>query len=204
MPRTVGRHVRVVCAEAHAECESALRDERTHPPETDDPEGLSVQLDAFPLGPLPPSGDERLMGLRNVAGLSQEQSEGVLCGRQDVRLRRVHDHHPETRRRLRIDVVETDAGTSNNNQLSSGLEHFRCDLGGRADHERVSRTDRVDQVLGRQVQPNLHIVAGLAHYLEAAISELLRDEYEGHCQLAVANSSPRRLTPSIRSSSASA
>ncbi len=101
VPCTVGRHVGVVRAQPHAESESALRDECAHPAEPDDPERLAVQLHAFPLGPLPPAGYEGLVRLGNVAGLREQKGEGVLGRRQDVRLRRVHDHHPETGRRLR-------------------------------------------------------------------------------------------------------
>jgi hypothetical protein len=107
----------------------ALCDERTHSSEPDDPESLAVELDAFPLGPLPPSGDEGLVGLGNVPRLREQQGECVLGRRQDVRLRCVHDHHAETRRGLCVDVVETYAGATHHHELSSGFEHLGCHLG---------------------------------------------------------------------------
>ena len=57
------------------------------------------------------------VGLRDVAGLREQQRDRVLGGREDVRLRRVHDHHAAPGRRGDVDVVETDAGPPDDDEV---------------------------------------------------------------------------------------
>ena len=110
LPGPLGGDERVVGDEPHPERHGPLRDELADATEADDAERLVGELDALPLRPLPPAGDERGVGLRHVAGLGQQQRHGLLGGREDVRLRGVDDHHALAGGRLDVDVVETDAG----------------------------------------------------------------------------------------------
>ena len=74
LPGPVVGQVRVVGDQAHAESERPLGHQSSYPAEADDPEGLAVELDAFPAGTLPPARLQRRVGLGDVAGLGQEQS----------------------------------------------------------------------------------------------------------------------------------
>ncbi len=76
-----------------------------------------MELDALPLRAFPLAGDQRGMGLGDVAGLGQQQSHGVLGRREDVRLRSVDDHHAALGGRGGVDVVEPDAGPSHDHQV---------------------------------------------------------------------------------------
>ena len=163
-----------------------------------------MELDALPLGPLPPPRNESRVGLRDVSRLGEEQCERVLRRRQDVRLRCVHNHDTEARRRGSVDVVETDPGTSDYEQLLAGLEDLCGHVGRRADHECICSLDCFDQLFRRQVQADVDLMPSIPHELESSVGELLCNQNNGHLQTAVAKSSPSRRTPSARSSSESA
>ncbi len=119
----VGGHERVVGDEAHPEAAGPVGDELADAPEPDDAERLVGQLDALPAAALPAPGDERRVGLGDVAGLGEQQRHRVLGGRDDVALRGVDDHHAAPRGRLDVDVVETDAGPADDEQVGAGGEH---------------------------------------------------------------------------------
>ena len=115
----LGAHERVVGDEPHAERVGALRDEHADAPEPDDAERLAVQLDAFPLRAVPLPALQVGVRLRHVARLREQQRERVLGGREDVRLRRVHDHHAAPRRLGDVDVVEADAGPADDDEVGA-------------------------------------------------------------------------------------
>ena len=121
----LGRHERVEGDEAHPEAAGPVGDELADAAEADDAERLVGQLDALPPAALPAPGDERGVGLGDVAGLGQQQRHRVLGGRHDVALRRVDDHHAARGGRLGVDVVEADAGPPDDEQVAAGGEHAR-------------------------------------------------------------------------------
>ena len=100
-----------------------LRDEHADAAEADDAERLAVQLDALPARAVPRARLEVGVGLRDVAGLREQQRDRVLGRRQHVRLRRVHHHHAAPGGGLDVDVVETDPGATDDHELAPGVEH---------------------------------------------------------------------------------
>ncbi len=172
----IGAHVGVVGHELHAERVGPLRDEHTDATEADDAERLVVQLDALPPGAVPLAGPEVAVGLRHVAGLGEQQRDGVLRRRQHVGLRRVHDHDAAAGGRLDVDVVEADAGAPDDDELVGRLEDLGGDLRGAADHERRRTPHRVEQLLGREPETDVDLEPGAAHGLEPAVGELLADQ----------------------------
>ena len=135
--RSPRRHVRVVSDKPHPEGRRPLRHERPDAAEPDDPEGLAVKLDALPLLTFPAAAYEGRMSLRDVAGLSEEQGDRVLGGREDVRLRGVDDEDAVPRGRLDVDVVEADAGPPHHLQVLGPLEEVCIDLRCRANDQGV-------------------------------------------------------------------
>jgi hypothetical protein len=113
----VGRHERVVGDEAHPEPAGPVGDELADAPKADDAERLVGEFDPLPFAPLPPAGDQRGMGLGNVASLRQQEGHRVLGRRHNVRLRRVDHHHASLRGGVDIDVVEADTGPTHDNQV---------------------------------------------------------------------------------------
>ena len=74
----LGRDVRVIGDQAHPEPACPVGDELADAPETSDAQGLVGELDALPFAALPPTVDEGGVGLRDVAGLGEEQGHRVL------------------------------------------------------------------------------------------------------------------------------
>ena len=73
-------------------------------------EHLVGELDPAPLRPFPTAGGERRVCLRDVAREREQQADGVLGGRDDVRLGRIRNDDPAPGRRVDVDVVDADAG----------------------------------------------------------------------------------------------
>ena len=159
--------------------------------------------------------------LRDVAGLREQQGERVLGGREDVRLRRVHDHDAAAGRLRDVDVVEADAGPADDDEVAPGLEHLGGHLRRAADHQRRRAVDRAEQLVGRQPRLQVDVETGGGHRLQAAVGKGLTDEDAGGHERArlpaVAGRAPNgnpvvhalsrsamRRTPSPRSSSPSA
>jgi hypothetical protein len=115
-----------------------LGDERTDLAESDDAEGLAVQFDALPLAALPLSGLQRRMGLRDVSSLRQQQRHGLFGRGEDIRDRRVDDHDSELGGLGDVDVVQTDAGATDDDEILRRFERRGVDLGRRANDQRVA------------------------------------------------------------------
>ena len=112
------RDERVVRDQLHAERERPLCHELADPTQADDAERLVGELDAGPAGPLPAALLERCVRLGDVARLGQQERHRVLGRGQGVRLRSVDDHDATLGRGGDVDVVETDAGPTDDDQVS--------------------------------------------------------------------------------------
>ena len=106
-------------------------------PKPSTPSVLLGELDAAPARALPAPLLERRVRLRDVARERDEQADGVLGGRDDVRLGRVRDDDPAPRRRVDVDVVDADARAADHLQLVGALDQVGGQLRRRADHDRV-------------------------------------------------------------------
>ena len=143
--RTGGSHVGVVADDANAEGAEALGDEGADAAETEDADGLLVQLDAGERAALPLAGRKRRVGGRDVACEAQDVPDGQLGSRDDVGGRGVDDHDARARRGLDVDVVEPDARAGDDLERWSGGEGLRVDPGRRADEHRVRVGERGEQ-----------------------------------------------------------
>ena len=180
LARAIGAHERVVRDEPHAERVRALGDEHADAAEADDAERLAVQLDALPLRAVPLPGLEVGVRLRHVARLREQQRERVLGRREDVRLRRVDDHHAAPRRLGDVDVVEADAGPADDDEVGARGEHLGGDLRRAADHQRGrARRPRPSSCCRREAGLHVDVEAGGAHRVEPAFGERFGDEDAG-------------------------
>ena len=179
-PGPIGRQIRVVGHEAHPERQRPLRHQGADPAQTDDPEGLAVQFHAFPTRAFPAARFQRGVGLRDVAGLGQQQGDGVLGGREDVRLRGVHHDDPASRGRGDVDIVEADPRPAHHLQLTTGGQHLVVDVGGRTDDERRRARDSLEEVPVRQAEPDIDMVARLSQEVEAGLGDFFGYQDAGH------------------------
>ena len=99
----------------------------------------------------------------------------MLGGGDDVAARRVDDQDSPARRRGHVDVVDSDSGSSNHAQLSSGLDDRGRHAGLAAYDKRVEVGDAPDQFVFRQLADHGHL-AGLAQALDAVLGQRVGDE----------------------------
>ena len=120
------------------------------------------------------------MCLRQVARLGEEQRHRLLGRGENVRLWRVDDHHAPAGGRRHVDVVEPDAGPTDDDEVGTCLEHVRRDLGRGADDEAMRAGHRLPQLVGREAQALFDLVARFPKVGEAARGQLLGHEDPGH------------------------
>ena len=129
----VGRDERVVGNDAHPETAGAARDLLPDAAEAEHAERLAGQLDAAVCLALPAALLQRGVRLRDVACERDEQPDRVLCRGDDGRLGRVRDDDAAPRRRLDVDVVDTDARAADHLQMRRAADQIRSELRRRAD-----------------------------------------------------------------------
>jgi len=143
----------------------------------------SLPIRPRPATPLPPPSLEGGVGLRHVAGLGQQQRHGVLGGRDDIRLRRIHHHHPTPCRGLDVDVVEADTCAADHDQIVRRLEHLGRDLSCGADDQRVSADDVGQQLI--EIELDIDHVAGATKPIEATIGDFFGHQDTRHAIILV-------------------
>src|SRR5207248_1308473 len=115
------------------------------------------------------------------------------CGGDDRRLRGVRDDDPASRRGLDIDVVDPDAGATDDLEALGPADEFCRDLRGGADDNRVvAADDLLERAVGVDVD-----VEPRAEELDARVGDLLADEH-----FHVSNASSAAVTATPRSMSA--
>ena len=175
-PVALGAHVRVVRDHPHPEPERAVGHELPDPAETEDAEGLLVQLDAGELRSLPLPAGQRRMRLGHVPRQRQQQRHRVLgCG-DHVRLRRVGDDDAALGRRRHVDVVDADPGPSDGAQARCVLEQLGVELGRRADQDPVVVADLLGKLLAAPVDAEVDVEVA-AEQLDPGVADLLGDEH---------------------------
>ena len=99
----------------------------------------------------------------------------LLCGRVD-------DHHAAPRRRIDVDVVETDAGAADDDAgRGPAASTSSVTVRGRADDQRAGRPPgRREQLVRRQVEAHVDLVAGRPQAVEPALGDLFGDEDPRH------------------------
>src|SRR5439155_16841410 len=202
LAKSVFRDEGVVREDAHLEPNSSPRDLLADAAEAENPERLSRQLDPTPARALPASLLERGVRLRNVAGECEQEANRVLRGREDRGLRCVRDNDPAARRRLDVDVVDSDARAADHLQPLAALDQVRGQLRRRPDDDRVVIADRLREVgLGVDVD-----VEALPEELDARLRDRFADENsrQVHTRAPSAYASRARVTATPRSMSAPA
>ncbi len=180
LPGPVSRHVGVVRDEPHPERRRPLCHQGADPTEPHDSQGLAVQLDALPLGAFPPPGDQRRMGLGDVAGLGQQQGHGVLGGGKHVGLGSVDDHHAPAGGGRHVDVVEPDAGPPDDDEIMPGVNDLGGDLGGRTDDQGGRARHLLEQFGRAEPGGEVNVVAGSPQQVQTGIGDGLGHQDSGH------------------------
>ena len=104
----------------------------------------------------------------------------MLGGGDDVGLRCVDHHDPELGGPCHVDIVQTDASPTDDDELRSRLEHLGRHRGGGPDDQRVRAHNRTEQLLGGESQLDIDLVAGSGQLIKARLGDLLSDEDSCH------------------------
>ena len=192
----LGRHVRVVGHDVHAERPRTRGHEPADAPEAEQRERLAVELDARVALALPLAVAQRALGRANVARERQQQRERVLGRRDDIGLRGVADDDAGRRRRVHVHVVDADARAPDHAQLRGARDQRRVDLRRRAHNERRGLGERRREVGPRR---ELRDLAGRTQQIEARAGDRLGDDAErlAHC----GNAASRASKPALSASS---
>jgi hypothetical protein len=166
LAKAIGRHERVVGNDPHLEPKGAAGDLLADPPVAEDAERLLGELHPSPLRPLPPSVHQGGVRLRDVPREGDEQADGVLGRRDDVRLRGVRDDDAPPGRRIDVDVVDADSRAPDHLQRVRGRNQVGCQLRGGADDDRVVVADPLEQVAVGPVHAEVDVEV-LAQELDA-------------------------------------
>ena len=100
------------------------------------------------------------MGMGNVAGQRQHQSNSMLGSRHGVAGRGVHHGDASPGGRVEVDVVDAYPGPGHDLQALRRFYHLPCDLGFAADHEGIVIAHGGDQL--RLLHARLYVNFGLA------------------------------------------
>ena len=130
--------IRIAGDDPHLEPARPTRDRLADLPEADDPQALAPQLATRVATPLPFTGADRRIRLRDVAEEGQHDRHRVLGRGDRVARRGVDDHDARPRRRFDVDAIDSDARHADHAQPGSGgPEELRVDPRLRAHDERV-------------------------------------------------------------------
>ncbi len=118
----LGRDVGVVRDHAHPERQRSSRHLLADATEPENGERLPRELVPRVRRTLPATSLERRVRLRDVARQGKQQSDRVLRGGDDRRLRGVRNDDPEARGCVDVDVVDADAGAADHLQARRAIE----------------------------------------------------------------------------------
>ena len=110
----------------------------TNPAHAQDTQRLSIQLGSLETFPVPLPGRHRGVGLRQMAGETQQKGEGLFGGAHRVARRGVHDDHPTLCGRLHIHIVHPDSCPPDRPNCGTCLKHRLAHLRLTPDHQGVT------------------------------------------------------------------
>jgi hypothetical protein len=139
--------VGIVGDDAHLQPDGALGDDRADITAADDAERLGGDLDAHEAVLLPLAGLGRDVGGGNLAGNREHHGDGVLGRRDGIAEGRVHHDDAALGGDRHVDIIDADAGATDDAQLRGRRQHLLGHLGGGADGEPVIVADGREQLL---------------------------------------------------------
>ena len=145
------RHVRVGDNDFHLHRLSAARHLATDATEADDADRLVLELDAEVRRAVPLATANGRRGRRYVPGAAKQERHRMLGSGDRVAPGQVHHQHPGGRCRFHIDVVDADAGATDDAQVLPGGDRRRIHELLRVDDDAVIRGDDIGQRAGLAV-----------------------------------------------------
>ena len=167
------RAIRVVADEVHAKCRRALRDELPHMAGAKDAERLALQLRADELGAVPLAILHALVGASRVARNGEHERHRLFGGRNDVGKRRIAYDNAALGGSLAVDVVDSDAGTTDDLELLARFDDLAGHRRGGSDDQGIIIGNHIEQLLGSGVGFKGYVVTSVFENGNAILRELL-------------------------------
>ena len=104
----------------------------------------------------------------------------MFSGRGDIRQRRIDHCDTAFCGFSHINVVDTHTSTTHHNQISARRQHSRVDLSRRANNKRRRTHHRFAQLLRRQAELHIHVVARRAKQIQTRLSNRFRHQNSFH------------------------
>ena len=155
----------IVPDDLHAERARPRRDGSPDSTQPDDPQSLSLELDANELFTFPVPFFQALIRLRHAARQCHQQSNRVLGRRNRVAVGRIHHHDAARCCRRDIDVIHTHAGATDDAKLLRRIHQLSRDFGFAAHDQGVAIAHRPTQSIRRQAGFLFQCKAGIAQRL---------------------------------------
>ena len=143
--RPLGRQIRIVSDDAHLQALGAVGDDRADVACADQAQHLAGDLHAHEAVLFPLAGLGRGIRRGQLARQRQHQRDRVLRRGDRVAERRVHHDHAGRRGGGNIDIVDADAGATDDFEVLGRLDDVGGDLGRRADRDAVILVDDLEQ-----------------------------------------------------------
>ena len=147
---------RIVADDFHFHRLGAGRHGLSYAPQAHDAQRLACQLRAHVLLAVPATFDQAVVGRVDVSRQGEHEDHGVLGRGDGVPSRRVHDHDPQSRGGIEVDVVGSNARPGDGLQAPVAFEHVPCDLRAAAADCAVEIGQRASKVVASQ--PHLDVV----------------------------------------------
>ena len=151
--------------------------------QANDAQCFACEFDTFPLRALPATTHECGVGLRHVASHRHQQRDRVLGSRNDVRFRRVGHHDTGFCCSVDINVVQTNASTTHNEQTAHSAEHRGVNVGSTTHDERLRTLQCSNERFA--IQPELHIdhMASSTQAVKTRIGDFFGDKDSSHTSI---------------------
>jgi len=162
--------------EVHPERVELFGDLLADAAEADDAEGLAVEFGTEVVAFGPFAVFQADVCLWDRAGGRERHRDGVLGGCAHVALGSVSDDDTFVRGGVDVDVVDTDARSTDDNQFLGGREDLVGDFGPGANDEPVGVRDCLEEVVSLEFVARFDLVAGVSEYVQTRIRDRIRDE----------------------------
>ncbi len=160
----------------HLQSQGPRGDDRADVPATNDSERLAGQFDAHEAVLFPLSRLGRNVGARDLAGEREHECDRMLGGGDRIAEWRVHHDHASRCRGRNVDVVDADAGATDDFQLRRGLEQLGRDFGRGANGEPVIVADDLGELLLVESRFDVDLDAALLEDRDGGGGKLIGNE----------------------------
>ena len=175
-PCTLGRQERIVDDHPHAQPLGTASDDRADIAAADQAQHFAGKLDADKTGFLPLALAHGTVGGRDLARQRHHHGDRVLGRRDGVAERRVHHNDAALGGRRHVDIVDANAGASDDLEVFSGGDHLRRRFGRGTHRKTIIGGNAGDQVFRTQAGLDIDLDAAFAKNVGGVVAQLVGNQ----------------------------